>query len=94
MFVSQHLSDEGLSCIAKCKKILSLNLTWCIRVTDVGVIAVAESFTSLEFLSLFGIIGVTDKCLEALSSCCSNTLTTLDVNGCIGIKFDSPWSQM
>ncbi|CAN1120154.1 F-box protein At3g58530 [Linum perenne] len=38
----------------------------CIRVTDVGVIAIAESCTSLEFLSLFGIIGVTDKCLEAL----------------------------
>ncbi|CAL5411850.1 unnamed protein product [Camellia sinensis] len=35
---------------------------------------------------LFGIIGVTDKCLEALSRFCSNTLTTLDVNGCIGIK--------
>ncbi|CAN1772670.1 F-box protein At3g58530 [Linum perenne] len=84
---AQHLSDEGLSCIAKCKNILSLNLTWCIRVTDVGVISVAESCTSLEFLSLFGIIGVTDKCLEALSRCCSNTLTTLDVNGCIGIKF-------
>ncbi|CAN1133820.1 F-box protein At3g58530 [Linum perenne] len=83
---AQQLSDEGLSCIAKCKNILSLNLTWCIRVTDVGVIAVAESCTSLEFLSLFGIIGVTDKCLEALSRCCSNTLTTLDVNGCIGIK--------
>ncbi|TQD99051.1 hypothetical protein C1H46_015318 [Malus baccata] len=36
--------------------------------------------------SLFGIVGVTDKCLEALSLTCSNTLTTLDVNGCIGIK--------
>lgn len=36
--------------------------------------------------SLFGIVGVTDKCLEALSQTCSATLTTLDVNGCIGIK--------
>ncbi|CAL1372298.1 unnamed protein product [Linum trigynum] len=83
---SQLLSDEGLTCIAKCKDLVSLNLTWCVRITDVGVIAVAEGCRSLEFLSLFGIIGVTDKCLEVLSSCCSNTLTTLDVNGCIGIK--------
>ncbi|CAI0406494.1 unnamed protein product [Linum tenue] len=83
---SQHLSDEGLTCIAKCKDLVSLNLTWCVRITDVGVIAVAKGCRSLEFLSLFGIIGVTDKCLEVLSSCCSNTLTTLDVNGCIGIK--------
>ncbi|BFG38339.1 hypothetical protein CerSpe_246140 [Prunus speciosa] len=82
----QNLSDEGLSCIARCKSLLSLNLTWCVRITDVGVIAVAQGCTSLEFLSLFGIVGVTDKCLESLSSTCSNTITTLDVNGCIGIK--------
>ncbi|XP_002531168.2 F-box protein At3g58530 isoform X2 [Ricinus communis] len=83
---AQNLSDEGLSCIAKCKNLTSLNLTWCVRVTNAGVIAIAEGCTYLEFLSLFGIVGVTDKCLEALSRSCSNTITTLDVNGCIGIK--------
>ncbi|PWA95553.1 RNI-like superfamily protein [Artemisia annua] len=83
---AQNLSDEGLFCIAKCKNIRTLNLTWCVRVTDVGVIAIAEGCTSLEYLSLFGTVGVTDKCLEALSKSCSNTITTLDVNGCIGIK--------
>ncbi|GMP87083.1 hypothetical protein CsSME_00039614 [Camellia sinensis var. sinensis] len=83
---SQNLTNEGLYCIAKCKNLASLNLTWCVRVTDEGVIAIAQGCISLEFLSLFGIIGVTDKCLEALSRFCSNTLTTLDVNGCIGIK--------
>ncbi|XP_050228129.1 F-box protein At3g58530 isoform X1 [Mercurialis annua] len=83
---AQNLSDEGLSCIAKCNNLVSLNLTWCVRLTDVGVIAIAEGCTYLEFLSLFGIVGVTDKCLEALSRSCSNTITTLDVNGCIGIK--------
>ncbi|XP_058766331.1 F-box protein At3g58530-like [Vicia villosa] len=83
---AQNLSDEGLECISKCKNLVSLNLTWCVRVTDKGVIAVAQSCTSLEFLSLFGIVGVTDKCLEALSNSCSNSITTLDVNGCIGIK--------
>ena len=36
--------------------------------------------------SLFGIVGVTDACLEALSKSCSSSLTTLDVNGCIGIE--------
>lgn len=73
-FDFQNLSDEGLSCIAKCKNIVSLNLTWwvkyynswknkqksvqsfyylfirCVRVTDVGVIAIAEGCTSLEFI--------------------------------------------
>ncbi|XP_058777905.1 uncharacterized protein LOC131652144 [Vicia villosa] len=45
----QNLSDEGLECISKCKNLVSLNLTWCVRVTDKGVIAVAQSCTSLEF---------------------------------------------
>ncbi|XP_073034930.1 F-box protein At3g58530-like [Primulina eburnea] len=83
---AQNLSDEGLSCIANCKSLISLNLTWCVHITDQGVISIAQGCTFLEFLSLFGIVGVTDKSLEALSKCCSNTLTTLDVNGCIGIK--------
>ncbi|KAL6997507.1 beta-aspartyl-peptidase, partial [Sarracenia purpurea var. burkii] len=83
---AQNLTDQGLSCITKCNNLSSLNLTWCVRVTDEGVIAIAEGCSSLEFLSLFGITGVTDKSLEALSRCCSTTITTLDVNGCIGIK--------
>ncbi|KAK9265788.1 hypothetical protein L1049_012471 [Liquidambar formosana] len=83
---AQNFSDQGLFCIAKCKNLVSLNLTWCVRLTDAGVIAIAQGCNSLEFLSLFGIVGVTDKCLEVLSKSCSNTITTLDVNGCIGIK--------
>ncbi|XP_048320729.1 F-box protein At3g58530 [Ziziphus jujuba] len=83
---AQNLLDDGLACIAKCKRLVSLNLTWCTSITDVGVIATAEGCTSLEFLSLFGIVRVTDKCLEALSRSCSHKITTLDVNGCIGIK--------
>ncbi|WOK97142.1 F-box protein [Canna indica] len=83
---AQNLSDQSLACIARCKKLVSLNLTWCVRITDLGVAAIAEGCRSLEFLSLYGMVGVTDACLEALSKFCSSTLTTLDVNGCIGIK--------
>ncbi|XP_054824789.1 F-box protein At3g58530 isoform X2 [Prosopis cineraria] len=83
---AQNLSDEGLSSISKCKNLITLNLTWCVRVTDEGVISIARSCTSIESLSLFGITGVTDKSLEALSKSGYNKITTLDVNGCIGIK--------
>ncbi|KAF3773319.1 F-box protein [Nymphaea thermarum] len=83
---AQNLSDEGLCSIAECRGLVSLNLTWCVRITDIGVLALARSCTSLEFLSVFGVLGVTDLSLEALSKSCSCTLTTLDVNGCIGIK--------
>lgn len=83
---SQNLTDDGLACISRCGGLTYLNLTWCICVTDVGVVAIAQGYRSLELLSLFGIVGVTDACLEALSKSCSHSLTTLDVNGCIGIK--------
>ncbi|CAA6659050.1 unnamed protein product [Spirodela intermedia] len=83
---AQNLTDGGLSHISACKDLISLNLTWCVLVTDVGMVAIAEGCSSLELLSLFGIVGVTDKCLENLSVSCSRTLTTLDVNGCVGIK--------
>ncbi|OEL15910.1 F-box protein [Dichanthelium oligosanthes] len=83
---AQNLSDDGLVCISRCRGLTYLNLTWCVRVTDAGVVAIAQGCWSLELLSLFGIVGVTDACLEALSKSCSHSLTTLDVNGCIGIK--------
>jgi len=83
---AQNLSDNGLVCISRCRGLTYLNLTWCVRVTDTGVVAIVQGCQSLELLSLFGIVGVTDACLEALSKSCSHSLTTLDVNGCIGIK--------
>ncbi|KAL6877497.1 hypothetical protein ACP4OV_012712 [Aristida adscensionis] len=83
---AQNLTDDGLASISRCGGLTYLNLTWCVRVTDVGVIAIAQGCQSLELISLFGIVGVTDACLEALSKSCSRSLTTLDVNGCIGIK--------
>lgn len=83
---AQNLSDDGLACISRCGGLTYLNLTWCVRVTDAGIVAIAQGCQSLELLSLFGIVGVTDACLEALSTSCSHSLTTLDVNGCIGIE--------
>ncbi|KAJ0653880.1 putative leucine-rich repeat domain superfamily [Helianthus annuus] len=82
----------ALFSIAKSKSIRTLNLTWYVRVTDAGVIAIGQGCTLalllnfLVFRNLFGIVGVTEKCLEALLKLCSNTLTKVDVNECIGIK--------
>uniref|UniRef100_A0A287K4L6 F-box/LRR-repeat protein 15-like leucin rich repeat domain-containing protein n=1 Tax=Hordeum vulgare subsp. vulgare TaxID=112509 RepID=A0A287K4L6_HORVV len=83
---AQNLTDDGLSSISRCGRLTYLNLSWCVRVTDVGVVAIAQGCRSLQLLSLFGILGVTDACLEVLSKSCLNSLTTLDVNGCTGIK--------
>ncbi|XP_078429889.1 RNI-like superfamily protein isoform X2 [Wolffia australiana] len=82
---AQNLTDGGLAHISSCEHLISLNLTWCVRITDAGITAISPGCRSLELLSLFGIVGVTDKCLESLSASCSRTLKTLDVNGCVGI---------
>ncbi|XP_056684509.1 F-box protein At3g58530 isoform X2 [Spinacia oleracea] len=47
---AQNLSDHGLMCIAKCNYLVYLNLSWCVRVTDAGVTAIAEGCTCLELL--------------------------------------------
>lgn len=82
----QHLTDEGLKAIAHCSQLTELNLTWCIQVTDFGVCSVAENCQKLQSLSLYGLLGVTDASLDALEKSCSQSLTTLDVNGCANIK--------
>ncbi|KAG0479268.1 hypothetical protein HPP92_010126 [Vanilla planifolia] len=46
---AQNLSDLGLFSISRCKKLVSLNLTWCVRVTDAGVNEIAEACRSVEF---------------------------------------------
>jgi F-box/leucine-rich repeat protein 2/20 len=39
----------------------------------------------LELLSLHGILGITDKAVDALSRSCAATLTALDINGCTSV---------
>ncbi|KAG6553830.1 hypothetical protein Mapa_004747 [Marchantia paleacea] len=83
---AQFLSDVGVAGIAECTLLESLNLTWCVRVTDVGLKALAQHCVFLESLSLHGLLGVTDDGIEELAKSCKDTLHTLDVNGCVNIK--------
>ncbi|KAG9139459.1 hypothetical protein Leryth_020703 [Lithospermum erythrorhizon] len=86
----QNITDDSLVTIGNVYHVLeSLVITRCDHVTDAGVIAVAVGCTQLKFLSLFGIPGVTDRCLETLSEISADTLTSLDVDCCIGIERQS-----
>ncbi|XP_024362312.1 F-box protein At3g58530 [Physcomitrium patens] len=80
------LSDDGLSAISECSKLETLNLTWCINITDVGLTALAQHCSRLQSLSLHGLLGVSDEGLESLAACCGSSLIALDVNGCINVK--------
>eukprot|EP00899_Mesostigma_viride_P027473 jgi/Mesvir1/7910/Mv25065-RA.1 len=83
---SQTVTDAQLASIAKCSQLTSLNLTWCVHITDKGLLELAKGCRHLELLSLHGILGVTDAGIDALAQSCAATLHTLDVNGCTGIK--------
>ncbi|KAF5956047.1 hypothetical protein HYC85_008903 [Camellia sinensis] len=54
-----------------------------VHVSTMGLSANIFPSSRIEYLRELSSVG---QCLEALSRFCSNTLTTLDVNGCIGIK--------
>ncbi|GAQ83937.1 hypothetical protein KFL_001690150 [Klebsormidium nitens] len=81
-----NLSDEGAASVAQCHELTTLNLTWCVRLMDRGLSAIAHGCPKLESLSLYGILGITDKAVEELAHHCSGTLHTLDVNGCVNVK--------
>ncbi len=82
-------SAQAVAEIARgCPKLEYLNLTWCVNVDDTAVGAVAAHCLRLKLLSVYGLRGVTDQCLEALAAPgrCGRALTTLDVHGCCNVS--------
>ena len=65
-----------------------LNLTWCVALTDKGIVDGVSKLEKLDLLSIFGLVAITDASLDALLESKSRyTLTTLDINGCKFIKY-------
>jgi len=61
-----------------------LNLTWCVSLNDKAIIeGVAKYLTKLNLLSVYGLVRITDKAVDALEQSANrDTLETLDINGC------------
>lgn len=78
-----QIEDETLASLPGTMRVL--NLTWCVRLTDEGLLALASRVEALEFLSVFGNTNITDVGVDALAEKFGDTLTTLDVNGCTGV---------
>lgn len=84
--LSSHHADAGLRSLANCRQLESVDLSWCIGLSDKGICNLALKCPRLKLLSLHGIRGITDKSMDALSESCQESLETLDVNGCVGIE--------
>ena len=65
-----------------------LNITWCLALTDKGIVDGVSKLENLDLLSVFGLVAITDKSMDALlNSKIRYTLTTLDINGCKFISY-------
>lgn len=62
----------------------------CSKLTDRGLVAIARGCRSLSWLSAHGVLGITDRSVDALADCCADTLRTLDVVGCTGVAGRDP----
>ena len=52
----QRLSDASLAqlCLNNSASLVSLNLTWCLSITDQGILSGVAHLDNLELLSMFG----------------------------------------
>ena len=65
-----------------------LNITWCLALTDRGIVEGVSKLETLDLRSVFGLVAITDVSMEALLQSKSRyTLTTLDINGCKYISY-------
>ena len=82
---SPGLTDSTLLALgAHCPCLEHLVLSWVTKVTDQGASAVALG-CPLSLFSLHGNRNISESTLMALERGCAETLSALDVRGCIGI---------
>lgn len=80
------LTDAALVALGSdCRELHTLLLSWATAITDVGVCAVARG-CPLACLSLHGLRHVREAALEALATHCAQTLTAIDVRGCLHLE--------
>ena len=66
----QRLSDSSLTqlCLNNQTSLVSLNLTWCLSITDQGILGGVAHLDNLELLSMFGNTLITQASLDSLIS--------------------------
>lgn len=83
---AQEITDVGVIALLRGSSatIRHLNLTWCKNLTDASMGAIAQA-AHLEFLCVFGLVGISSVGLRHLAAGVGHSLHTLDVNGCCGV---------
>jgi len=82
---AKALHDNGVVAVSRaCTRLQTLNLTWCVHLTDRSLAALAGC-KFLCNLSIHGLKHVTDSGMQALAKGCKE-IVTLDVNGCCNVQ--------
>ena len=76
----KHVTDEGVTSIATCKYLDTLDLTRCAKISDAGLEHIAKHCPSLRILLLYACSGFGDKGVHAVTSSL-HRLEILDVCG-------------
>lgn len=84
------LTDESLVLLGlNCPRLRKLNLSWCKKIGDETVCAVARG-CQLQLISLHGNLNVTEASRKALVTHCASTLQEIDVRGCMNFPRSHP----
>ena len=66
---------------------VSLNLTWCVRITDKSIVeGIGQLQSKLQLLGLFGNTNITDKAYNCVKNNHNDSLRTIDFYGCVNIS--------
>eukprot|EP00301_Raphidiophrys_heterophryoidea_P026120 c8936_g1_i1.p1 GENE.c8936_g1_i1~~c8936_g1_i1.p1 ORF type:complete len:243 (-),score=64.41 c8936_g1_i1:28-756(-) len=79
-----HITDDAFA-VVECVQLTSLNITWCVQLTDKTLIAIAAQCKKLQSVQLMGLRDVSDSGIQALADGCPD-MEQLNINGCPSIK--------
>ena len=80
-----NITDNGAIMLSKCKNLIGLSLGYCMKISDMGVIAISQNCTSLKNLILYRCELISDEAISSIASH-SHKLRLLDLRYCYKIS--------
>eukprot|EP00041_Stephanoeca_diplocostata_P021097 m.485140 g.485140 ORF g.485140 m.485140 type:complete len:511 (-) comp21732_c0_seq3:236-1768(-) len=75
------ITDKGVISLTRLATIVSLDLSWCTKISDAAIAVLAQRCTQLAHLRLFGCVQLTDAAVRDLAEGCRR-LKSLKMSGC------------
>uniref|UniRef100_M3XLI2 F-box domain-containing protein n=1 Tax=Latimeria chalumnae TaxID=7897 RepID=M3XLI2_LATCH len=76
-----NIMDQGLSSLGNSGRIITLSLSECPGITNLGLQKFCQQTKELDYLDVSHCLSFTDQCMKTLAFCC-RSLTSLNIAGC------------